>query len=60
MNFYDSVIAYIDKWFDFSPENEMVKLKLSFTDLEHVVAAPKMTGTVSISVYGSTQTIVLC
>ena len=38
LKFYDSVIAYIDKWFDFSQENVMVKLKplglyeeLSFT-----------------------------
>ena len=47
--FYDSVIAYIGKWFDFSSENVMVQLKpiglyneLSFTDLEKVVAAIKL------------------
>ncbi len=41
LKFYDSVIAYIDRWFDLSPENVMVKLKpirlyeeLSFTHLE--------------------------
>ena len=45
LKFYDSVIAYIDKWFDFPSENVMMKLKLigqqeelSFTDLEQVVA----------------------
>ncbi|KAK0151548.1 hypothetical protein N1851_007153 [Merluccius polli] len=55
VKFYDSVIAYVDKWFDFSPENVMVKLKpiglyeeLSFTDLEQMVAALKMTETVSM------------
>ena len=46
---------YIDKWFDFSSENVMVKLKpiglyeeLSFTDLEQVVAALKMAEAVSM------------
>ncbi|KAM3620103.1 uncharacterized protein V6R79_018367 [Siganus canaliculatus] len=55
LKFYDSVIAYIDKWFDFSHENVMVKLqpiglheKLSFTDLDHVVAALKLTETVNM------------
>lgn len=53
MKFYDTVITYIDKWFDFSPENVMVKLiglyeELSFTDLEQVVVALKMTETVSM------------
>lgn len=55
VKFCDSVIAYIDKWFDFSQENVMVKLKpiglyeeLSFTDLEHVVAALKLTETVNM------------
>lgn len=55
LKFYDSVIAYIDKWFDFSSENVMMKLKpiglhkeLSFTDLEQVVVALKMTETVSM------------
>ncbi|XP_078257165.1 uncharacterized protein LOC144594484 [Rhinoraja longicauda] len=55
VKFYDFVITYIDKWFDFSPENVMMKLKpiglyeeLSFTDLEQVVAALKMTETVNI------------
>ena len=43
-----ALIAYIDKWFDLSPENVMVKLiglyeELSFTDLVQVVAALKMT-----------------
>ncbi|KAF0032178.1 hypothetical protein F2P81_014468 [Scophthalmus maximus] len=54
LKFYDSVIAYIDKWFDFSSENVMMKLKmislhedLSFTDLEQVVVALKMTETSS-------------
>ena len=54
LKFYDSVIAYIDKWFDFSQENVMVKQKpiglfeeLSFTDLEHAVAALKLTEMVS-------------
>ncbi|XP_078282406.1 uncharacterized protein LOC144608476 [Rhinoraja longicauda] len=53
--FYDSVITDIDKWFDFSPENVMMKLKpiglyeeLSFTDLDQVVAALKMTETVNM------------
>ncbi|XP_059821929.1 gamma-crystallin S-1-like [Hypanus sabinus] len=52
VKFYDSAITYIDKWFDFSPENVMMKLKpislyeeLSFTHLEQVVAALKMTET---------------
>ncbi|XP_056142920.1 dyslexia-associated protein KIAA0319 [Lampris incognitus] len=52
----DSVIACIEKWFDFSSENVMMKLKsiglheaLSFTDLEQVVAALKMTDTAGLS-----------
>lgn len=55
LKLYDSVIAYIDKWFDFSSENMMMKLKpislheeLSFTDLEQVVVALKMTETESM------------
>lgn len=57
MKFYNTVITYIDKWFDFSPENVTLKLKpiglyeeLSFTDLEQVVVALKMTD----SQYGPT------
>lgn len=53
--FYDSVIAYIDKWFDFSPENVMMQLKpiglydvLSFADLKKVVAAIKLTDKVNM------------
>jgi hypothetical protein len=49
------VFTYIDKWFDFSPENAMLKLKQidlyeepSFTDLEQVMVALKMTETVSM------------
>ncbi len=55
VKFYDSVIAYIDRWFDSSPENVMVKLKpaglyeeLSFIHLEQVVTALKMTETISM------------
>ena len=50
VKFYDSVIAYISKWFDFSSDNVMVKLtpiglydELSFPDLEQMVAALKLT-----------------
>lgn len=51
MKFYD----YIDKWFHFSSENVIVKLKpmdlyeeLSFTDQEQEGAALKRTATVSM------------
>ncbi|ROI15899.1 hypothetical protein DPX16_3800 [Anabarilius grahami] len=56
LKLYDSVIAYIDKWFDFSSENMMMKLKLislheelSFTDLEQVAVFLKMTETESMN-----------
>lgn len=49
LKFYDSVIAYTNKWFDFSTANVAVKLKpiglyedLSLNDLETVTAALKM------------------
>lgn len=58
--FYDSVIAYIAKWFDFSPENVMVQRKpidlydaLSFADLKKVVAAIKLTDKVNIFIQQS-------
>uniref|UniRef100_H3AQE5 HAT C-terminal dimerisation domain-containing protein n=1 Tax=Latimeria chalumnae TaxID=7897 RepID=H3AQE5_LATCH len=47
--FYDSVLLYIDNWFDFSSDNVMMKLKpiglyekLSFSDLENVTEALKI------------------
>lgn len=53
--FYDSVIAYIGKWFDFLSDNVMVWLKpiglydeLSFPDLEQMVAALKLTDRVNV------------
>lgn len=53
--FYDSVIAYINKSFDFSPENVLVQLKpiglcdeLSFPDLEQMVAALTLTDRINM------------
>lgn len=53
--FYDSVITYISRWFDFSSENVMVQLKpvglydeLSFSDLEQMVAALKLTDRINM------------
>ncbi|CAL8275333.1 unnamed protein product [Arctogadus glacialis] len=55
VKFYDSVIAYISKWFDFSSDNVMVKLKpiglydeFSFPDLEQMVAALKLTDRINM------------
>lgn len=57
--FYDSVIAYTDKWFDFSQVNITRKLKPneepSFTDLEHVMAALKLTETVNMDQLRASQ-----
>lgn len=53
--FYDSAVQYIDKWFDFSPDNVMVQLKpiglydeLSFPDLEKMVPALKLSDTINM------------
>ncbi|KAK0135426.1 hypothetical protein N1851_028718 [Merluccius polli] len=55
LKFYDSVITYISKWFDFSSDNVMVQLKpiglydeLSFPDLEQMVAALKLTDRINM------------
>jgi len=55
IGFYNSVIAYIDKWYDLSSDNVMMKLKpiglfekLTFSDLEEVAVALKLTHTVNM------------
>ncbi|XP_064419165.1 choline O-acetyltransferase [Latimeria chalumnae] len=55
ITFYDSVLLYIDNWFDFSSDNVMMKLKpiglyekLSFSDLENVMEALKMNETINM------------
>uniref|UniRef100_H3AAR8 HAT C-terminal dimerisation domain-containing protein n=1 Tax=Latimeria chalumnae TaxID=7897 RepID=H3AAR8_LATCH len=55
ITFYDSVLLYIDNWFDFSSDNVMMKLKpiglyekLSFSDIENVTEALKMNETINM------------
>lgn len=53
--FYSTVISYIEKWFDLSTDNVMMKLRpiglfetLRFSDLEEVAAALKLTDTLNM------------
>lgn len=55
IKFYTTVIAYNDRWFDFSTDNVMMKLRpiglfetLRFSDLEEVTAALKLTDTLNM------------